>query len=215
MQLKKSPNDINLSELLSVAESTEKTNKAESSKTIEDFIISYNIKPGIELVKLSLLHKLYKYWANEELLLSKFSNTFKNYFDIKDKKIAINYEAVSFSKAIKDKLEEPTNRTKLVKFNHFTKAFEELGIKKGKDAFKTLVLYHMYKNKTKANMPYTFVNFIKTLSNFGFKFKRTSKERFVLINSKALVYTEIELQQAKDWAIEYGKKTFSKKEKKK
>lgn len=200
-----------------------------SSIEIADYFNFFGIKSGSYNVTGKVLYLIYKNWKADKSKMysyNEFISEVNNYLPpIKSAKVntyRINRNAFKLSEEaiIELNKNEIKKKNRVKKFFARTKHFDTfaqwLGLSKGNDPIRSLVVFYFYDywSYTYKKKNLGMYNLIDFLSN-KFKNKRTSKERYLLIDKSMLNTTEETLLKAQGWAEAYGKRKSKKRSSKK
>ena len=208
------PNEIPLEQLL---EEINKENLPSSEKepdvsflpegSVLHFLSYYNINPGENKVKVSVLYKIYTQWSkSKKMNAATFSRYLYNFFKNENKYIFINVNAINLTKAAKDVyFNNPNilNRDKLKSKaykNQMDKFISAFGLSKGKYMIPAMSLYYVYQNwiyetNKKAINKLAFIGFLKLY----FKHDMHEKQTIIFIDKDCLKIDGETLEKAKAW----------------
>lgn len=217
------PQDIDLNKLLESLENTEE--KKEYSDHVLNFIAFYNLKPGNNLVKATVLYKLFKNWSKADVGSFNFSFRLKEIFPhqmIKDGMFfSLDQSALNLSEAALKLLQTKPERHLLPSYKrHFESFLAKYQVTEGTYWVESYVLYYLYDKwlfeiKRKTNhLGYQSFN---SLLSLYFTVKRLNKNQsyVVRINKENLMkhITEEHMEQIRQ-GYKHAKKRRQKVKKK-
>ena len=199
------PQDIDLNKLLESLEDSEE--QKEYSDQVLNFIAFYNLKPGNNLVKATVLYKLFKNWSKADVSSGTFTNRLKEIFPyqvIKDGTFfSLDQSALNLSEAALKLLQTKPERHLLPSYKrHFESFLNRYQVTEGTYWVESYILYYLYDKwlyeiKRKTNhLGYQSFNNLMSLY-FTVKKPNTNQSYVVRINKENLMkhITEEHMEQ--------------------
>lgn len=218
MQSRKLPNELSTEDLLLVVDN----NPTESNNILPDnilgFLSFYNITPGTNSVRVSLLYQLHCAWSKNPTSLINFGKQISNYLPADESKTRsrsyfINLEALNLSKRAYELLSKrEIKKTKSPNYQkHFDNFLKAHNFAKGENWTESYLLYYLYDKwaykikKSRSLSKNQFYKFCK----INFECKRTKLTTWFAINTLITEYlSEEHIMQIR----ESNEKTRNKKE---
>lgn len=214
MQRRRLLNEYSAEELAAVANDESQeiiVNKGDRESSMLTFISDYQLKPGLERIKMRRLYDLYKTTTKGHLKYLQFLNDIKKYFDTErrgnNNYVFINRTNINLSKEVHRQLLETQRATPKSRRNdgYFQQQFDEfikmLNLEPGREYVKRSAIFYYYDmwtfNKRKRRMNYS--TFYRLLDKTGLVIQHAQKYMCVKINKEVFTPYEKSIEEAEAW----------------